>query len=290
MKKPVVMAAALLLSVSAFAQGPVTRYLEGRFGAPGSQTFIEKGSHAFGISGGYRSLGASGDDTSNAGYALLSLLNIGDGQLKIWNVSPSYSTFIANDLSLGVALNYSGYAVDTDLRLDLRDIINTTSEDLNLVISNRSMRHHAGGASVVLRKYVPFFGSQYVAVFGEGRLYGSYGTTSSAPRDLKDFNRERVSQTIGVGLKAGGGLAVKLKDGSAITVSVPIFGIAYSYSIQDKTTTVKNTVVDPETGQETTTTSTTKSKTHMSNFNASRSTDLLGIQFGFVRYIEPKRK
>ena len=161
MKKPVVMAAALLLSVSAFAQGPVTRYLEGRFGAPGSQTFIEKGSHAFGISGGYRSLGASGDDTSNAGYALLSLLNIGDGQLKIWNVSPSYSTFIANDLSLGVALNYSGYAVDTDLRLDLRDIINTTNEDLNLVISNRSMRHHAGGASVVLRKYVPFFGSRY---------------------------------------------------------------------------------------------------------------------------------
>jgi hypothetical protein len=34
---------------------------------------------------------------------------------------------------------------------------------------------------------------------------------------------------------------------------------------------------------------TTTSKSFLHQFNASRNTDILGIQFGFVRYIEPKR-
>jgi hypothetical protein len=35
---------------------------------------------------------------------------------------------------------------------------------------------------------------------------------------------------------------------------------------------------------------TEKSHSHMSDFQASRSLDLLGLQFGFVRFIEPKRR
>ena len=175
--------ALLLACISAQAQGPVSRYLQGRFGVPEHPVFIEKGSRAIGIKGGFRSFSVSGDDATNVGYALLSLLNVGDGRLKVWNVAPSFSTFIADDLSLGVSLHYNGYAVSTNLRLDLRDIIDTTNEAFNLTVSNRSMQHHAGGVSIALRKYIPFFGSQMLAVFAEGRLQGTYGITRRAYPD-----------------------------------------------------------------------------------------------------------
>ena len=278
--------AVLLASVSSFAQGPMTKYLDGRFGGPEKQVFIEKGSRSIGIKGGFRSFNVAGDDATNVGYALLSLLNVGNGQLKIWNVSPSFSTFIADDLSLGVALHYNGYAVDTNLGLDFRDIINTTNEAFNVNISNRSMRHHAGGASLVLRKYVSFFGSKMLGVFGEGRLEGTYGVTTSAPLDAKDFNRERLNNSFSVALKACGGVAVRLQDDTAITVSVPLFGVAYNRSVQNRTTTI--TKHDEETGADYTTQ--VKSKAHMSSFNAARQLDLLGIQIGFTRYIKPKKK
>lgn len=274
--------ALLLVCISAQAQGPVTRYLEGRFGGSEKPVFIEKGSRAIGIKGGYRSFNVSGDEATNVGYALLSLLNVGNGQLKIWNVAPSFSTFIADDLSLGVSLNYNGYAVSTNLRLDFRDIINTTNEVFNVTVSNRSMQHHAGGVSLVLREYVPFFGSKMLAVFAEGRLQGTYGITSSSPIDNKDFNRDRLSHNFGLALMACGGAAIKLKDNTAITVSIPLFGLGYNYTLQNRTTTIVE--VDPNTGDEIKTE--VNSKARMSNFNASRQLDLLGIQFGFVRYLK----
>ena len=73
---------------------------------------------------------------------------------------------------------------------------------------------------------------------------------------------------------------------NALTVSIPLFGISYNYTLQDKTTT-KN--VTDENGN-VVGTETMKSRTHMSSFNAARNLDLLGIQIGFTRYIEPKRK
>ena len=197
---------------SAFAQDPVTKYLEGRFdGSEDGAAFVKKGSRSIGIKGGFRSFNASGDESTNTGYALLSMLNIGNGQLKVWNVSPNIQYFLSNDLSLGVSLDYTGYAVNTDIRLDLRDIVNSSNESLNLTLSNRAIQHHALGLSLVMRKYVPLFGSKYVAVFAEGRLQTSYGGTNNKPLDAKDYNRERVSGVFSVALKAGGGLAIKLK-------------------------------------------------------------------------------
>ncbi len=273
-----------------FAQDPLTRYLEGRFdGSEDGAAFVKKGSRSIGIKGGFRSFNASGDEATNTGYALLSMLNVGNGQLKVWNVSPNIQYFLSNDLSLGVSLDYTGYAVSTDIRLDLRDIVNSSNEELNLTLSNRAIQHHALGLSLVMRKYVPLFGSKYVAVFGEGRFQTSYGATSNQPLDVKDYNRERLSGALSVSLKAGGGLAVKLKNNNAITVSIPLFGIGYSYTSQEKTTTTMQETTDAS-GATVKVPVTEKSRSHMSNFNASRSLDLLGIQFGFVRFIEPKRR
>ena len=291
MKKQILMVVALVFTcATTFAQDPVTRYLEERFdGSQDGKAFVKKGSRSIGIKGGFRSFNASGDESTNTGYALLSMLNIGNGQLKVWNVSPSIQYFLSNDLSLGASLDYTGYAVSTDIRLDLRDIVNSSNEELNLTLSNRAIQHHALGLSLVMRKYVPLFGSKYVAVFGEGRFQTSYGATSNQPLDVKDYNRERLSGALSVSLKAGGGLAVKLKNNNAITVSIPLFGIGYSYTSQEKTTTTMQETTDAS-GATVKVPVTEKSRSHMSNFNASRSLDLLGIQFGFVRFIEPKRR
>ena len=291
MKKQILMVVALVFTcATTFAQDPVTRYLEERFdGSQDGKAFVKKGSRSIGIKGGFRSFNASGDESTNTGYALLSMLNVGNGQLKVWNVSPSIQYFLSNDLSLGVSLDYTGYAVSTDIRLDLRDIVNSSNEELNLTLSNRAIQHHALGLSLVMRKYVPLFGSKYVAVFGEGRFQTSYGATSNQPLDVKDYNRERLSGALSVSLKAGGGLAVKLKNNNAITVSIPLFGIGYSYTSQEKTTTTMQETTDAS-GATVKVPVTEKSRSHMSNFNASRSLDLLGIQFGFVRFIEPKRR
>ena len=291
MKKQILMVVALVFTcATTFAQDPVTRYLEERFdGSQDGKAFVRKGSRSIGIKGGFRSFNASGDESTNTGYALLSMLNIGNGQLKVWNVSPSIQYFLSNDLSLGASLDYTGYAVSTDIRLDLRDIVNSSNEELNLTLSNRAIQHHALGLSLVMRKYVPLFGSKYVAVFGEGRFQTSYGATSNQPLDVKDYNRERLSGALSVSLKAGGGLAVKLKNNNAITVSIPLFGIGYSYTSQEKTTTTMQETTDAS-GATVKVPVTEKSRSHMSNFNASRSLDLLGIQFGFVRFIEPKRR
>jgi len=291
MKKQILMVVALVFTcATTFAQDPVTRYLEERFdGSQDGKAFVKKGSRSIGIKGGFRSFNASGDEATNTGYALLSMLNVGNGQLKVWNVSPSIQYFLSNDLSLGASLDYTGYAVSTDIRLDLRDIVNSSNEELNLTLSNRAIQHHALGLSLVMRKYVPLFGSKYVAVFGEGRFQTSYGATSNQPLDVKDYNRERLSGALSVSLKAGGGLAVKLKNNNAITVSIPLFGIGYSYTSQEKTTTTMQETTDAS-GATVKVPVTEKSRSHMSNFNASRSLDLLGIQFGFVRFIEPKRR
>ena len=275
-------AIALLAGVSAQAQGILDRFKDPE---KGNVVFIEKGSHAWGISGGYRSFTAQGDADANAGYALFSLLNIGDGRLQTWSVTPSFSWFPANDFSLGVTLDYDGYLVDTDLNLDFREILNSNNGILNVTLSNRNILHHSIGASFVARKYLSFFGSKMFAVFGEARLGANYFYSNSTPREYKSFNRERLSNGIGVGLKLGGGLALKLRDGSAITVSVPIFGISWNGTNQTKNVIERETTVD-DGGNETTVETKTTTKSFMNQFNASRNTDLLGIKFGYVRYIK----
>lgn len=295
--KKLITLAFLLVTVTAFAQDPVTKYLQKRFGGEEKTVFMPKGSHALGIKGGFRSFNVVGDDATNQGYTLLSMLNIGEGKLRIWNVSPSYSSFLKDDLALVVALHYTGYSVNSDLRLDLREIVNSTNDALNFTLSNRLMQHHSLGASVALRKYVPLFGSKSIAVFGEGRFETSYGATSNSPRDKEDktFLRDRMSGVFTLALKAGGGVAVKLKDNSAVTVSVPLFGLAYSYSKQNKITTevITEEKPDPADPQKTIPVQTVNqinSTTHMSSFNATRSVDFLGVQIGYTRFIEPKRK
>ena len=277
-----------LISLNAMAQGKVLRGILDRFDDPerGKVVFIEKGHRAIGISGGYRSFTAGGDASSD-GYYILSMLNIGNGSLRMWNVTPSFSYFIADDLSLGVRLNYKGYNLDTNIKLDLRDLIDTSFIDdqetqqevdniLNLKISGRHMIQNSWGTALALRKYLSFFGSQTFAVFGEARLYGSYALVKSCPIDSEgqyNYFKQRTSHVWSTGLKFGVGVCMRLRDNSAITVGIPIAGINYSNTrqLQERKNGSTNTA-------------------RMSQFSVSRELDLLSIQIGYTRYIKARKK
>ena len=306
MKKTIV-AALMMLSFQAFAQTPIAGILN-RFTDPdkGHTVFVEKGNHAIGFSGNYYNFNAAGY-TDGDGFSLLSLLNMGDGVVHAWNVVPRLSWFVADDISIGANLLYSGYVADTNINLDFREVLPVLYEWLgdgsdiaNVGISSRHMVHHNWGLAFSARKYISFFGSKTFGVFGEARLFAKYGNTFSCPRNAEKLGKTRTSQTAQVGVDIAGGLAVKLKDNSALTISVPIIGLTWNGAWQNSErryeaikkdeegksmknpdgSFIKEEVVVPGGGK-------------MSYLRVSRATnvlDLIGIQIGYTHFIGPKPK
>lgn len=282
MKRLLLVSAALVVSMQLFAQGPVQKFMK-RFEDPekGRVVFVEKGSRSIGIMGSYRNFNASGSDVSD-GYSILSMLNLGTGRLNMWTIAPKFQYFVADDLSVDVRLGYTGYLVDTDIRVDLRDALGGLFDDmdgydpsaLNVTVSNRHYQHHAGSISFAARKYLSFFGSKMLGVFGEGRMYGKYGVTTSypVPEAGEPVAKMRVSNNFNIGFKVAAGAALRLRDGSAITVSIPIFGIAYDRTHQNKQGKNVGNQAD------------------LSSFKIARDLDFLGIQLGYSRFITPKKK
>lgn len=294
MKKLILTSLILLIGVAAGAQGILNRFTDPE---KGHTVFIPKGNRSIGISGAYRSFNVGGEDYTNGdGYAILSYLNIGNGKLNYYNVTPSFSYFIADDLALGFRLEYSGYTLDSDLKLDVRNVPLVGSVLGNISLMSRHMTRNAWGGSISLRKYLSFFGSRTIGLFGEARLYGNYGVLKSCPivdeyqevsfvdpdtgdeeteevptgRTINDEGKMRISTGIGAGLKLAAGMAIRLKDNSAITLSIPIVGANYSYTKQNHAAT--------------------GNQAHMSQFGISRDIDFLAIQVGYTHYITSKKR
>lgn len=276
MKKILAIAILLLSAQAAFAQSNLMEsMLLKRFEAPerGPVTFIEKGSKSYGIKGSYAGYEAGGA-LDGDGYQILSLLNIGDGYYRTWTVSPRFSYFVGKDLALGGSITYSGYALDTDIKLDLRDMLHSDEADLNLQLSSLNIKNHAGGLDLYLRRYLSFFGSRTFAIFAEADLYGKYGITFTHPRaDAEgEIRKQRISQGINVGLQGEVGLAIKLRDRSMFHIGLPLVGVEYSYTKQDK-------LIDGQDRQ-----------AHMSSFRFVRKLDIPRISLSYCRVIEPKRR
>ena len=265
------------VAMSVFGQnsGILKRYTDPDIG---STVFIEKGYRSINLVGGYRSIRAGGDATGD-GYSILSLLNIGNGEYINYNISPSISFFIKDDVSVDLRLEYSGYKLDADIRADLREILNLESIDdeeereeigdlLNIHLLGRHISRKSWGTAIALRRYLSFFGSKTIGLFGEARLYGEYGQIESYPlrQGIENKSKLRNSDIWSAGLKLGAGLCVKLRDNSAITLSIPLLGATYSYTSQYKTKT--------------------DSRSHLSQFNISRDIDYLAIQIGYSLYLK----
>lgn len=293
----------VMAGLQAYAQSPIAGILN-RFTDPekGHVVFIEKGSRALGIKGSYSYFNADGY-VSGDGYSILSLLNVGDSHLNIWSVTPKFSWFVADDVSLGINLEYSGYHADTDINLDFRELVpklyewlDGESEIANVSLSSRHMVHHSGGLGFSARKYLSFFGSRTLGIFGEGRFFAKYGNTFSSPRDETSLGKTRISQTAQVGVQIAAGVALRLKDNSAITVSVPIFGVAWNGSWQDQTRRYKtaydadgNKVVDGA-GNPVYHVVEVPGGGRLSYVNAARKVDFLGVQIAYNHFIQPKKR
>lgn len=284
MKKLIIIALAAV-SLQAFAQNPVDRILS-RFNDPEnpqSRAFLAKGGRSIGISGSFRLFDVTGASEGD-GYSILSILNIGQGKMQIWNASPRFAWFVADDTSLGFRLNYSGYLLNSNLQLDFRDILGADPKDenLNIQLSHRHMIHHKVGAAFTARRYKSLFGSKMLGVFAEGRLFANYGFTFShpIPKDGGEVTKLRESSSISVGLEIGAGAAVRLKDNSVITVSVPLVGAVWQRSHQDKYWNMTDAQKDQA----------NMGSANMNEFKIARNVELLGIQVGYSRYILPKKK
>lgn len=282
--KKLFLIALVLLPLSVFAQtkNPIDKALS-RFTDPDNpdySAFLAKGGRTIGITGSYRLFNVDGENPGD-GYSFLSILNIGEGKLQTWSVAPSFSWFVADDTSLGVRLNYGGYRVDTNIKLDFRDILGSEDEALNVQISNRHMLHHKIGASFTARRYKSLFGSKMLGVFAEGRFFTNYGATTShpVPKEGAEIKKVRISGTLSLGLEIAGGAAVKLKDNSVFTLSIPLVGVAWKHSHQKKYWDVRDAESEKASGA-----------AKMDQFSIARNIDALGIQVGYVRYILPKKK
>ena len=277
MKRLLCIAAVVSVTMTAFSQnsGIMKRFTDPEIG---STVFIEKGNRAINIIGGYRSIKAGGDATGD-GYSILSLLNIGDGEYTTYNISPSISFFLKDDVSIDFRLEYSGYKLNADIRADLREILNLSAiedEDereeigntLNFHLFGRNISRKSWGTAIALRKYMSFFGSKTIGLFGEARMYGQYSKIESYPLKRGEQNKDkyRESDVWSGGLKFGAGVCVKLRDNSAITLSIPLLGATYSYTSQYKTKT--------------------DSRAHLSQFNISRDIDYMAIQIGYSLYLK----
>ena len=283
--KKLIIIALTMVSLSAFAQNPVDKVL-GRFNDPDnpqSGAFLAKGGRSIGISGSYRLFDVTGANEGD-GYSILSILNIGQGKMQIWNVSPRFAWFVADDTSLGFRLGYSGYLLDTNLQLDFRDILNADpkEENLNIQLSHRHMIHHKVGAAFTARRYKSLFGSKMLGVFAEGRLFGNYGFTFShpIPKNGGEVTKLRESSSLSIGLEIAGGAALRLKDNSVITVSVPLVGVVWQRSHQDKFWNMTDAQKDEA----------NMGSATMNEFKIARNVELLGVQVGYSRYILSKNK
>ena len=145
-----------------------------------------------------------------------------------------------------------------------------------------------------------FFGSKTFGVFGEARLFAKYGNTFSCPRTEKQFGKTRTSQTAQAGIDFAGGLAVKLRDNSALTISVPIIGLTWNGAWQSserryeaiKKDEEGNRMKNPD-GTFITEEVVVPGGGKMSYLRVSRATnvlDLIGIQIGYTHFIGPKPK
>ena len=286
MKKLFVSTLLLVLFAQAQAQNVVDHFLN-RFAAPDRPRtpFIEKGGVGIGIGGSFREFNVSGDNLGD-GYAILSMLNIGEGRLQLWNVAPRVTWLLADDVSLGFSLVYSGYGLDSNLKIDFRELrgldpADPGSEDMNIQISNRHMAHHKLGINVNARRYLSFFGSKTFGVFAEGRLFGNYGVTVSNPiaKEGKEESKFRVSNTFSLGLDIAGGLAVRFGS-NIFTASIPLLGVGWTHSHQKRYWTVEDAEGNKATG----------GGAKLDQVKVARNIEMLGLQVGYIRYIGPKKK
>lgn len=192
--------------------------LDRKTGNPKS-LYIEKGTFSVSLSGGYNNIGASGlTDLNN--YSLMGLVSNLKGEGSLYDVNLAGSWFFANNASLVARVGYSGLDLDLD-----------SSKILNQEFDNKHLSRPMLTFSVGARYYMPLFNSRTFAVFCEGRINASLG--SSKVYSVTERGKEgQFNDITALSLGVYPGVSFFLTDFLAVELSLPLLEGGYQWQTQ----------------------------------------------------------
>lgn len=187
-----------------------------------NSVFIPKGYIGGGLTFSYKTydMGNSSDDV---GYSMLfSLLSGLQGEMYTLGISPSFSYFVADNLSVGARFDYDRTSLDVgNLGLSLGDLASLAIQDYHMLKNSYS-------GAVAMRYYMPIANSKRIAMFGEVRLGCEIG--QSVSYKVVDGRNQGTFQSIyGGGLNVVPGLCVFATNEVCVEVAVGVLGINYQY-------------------------------------------------------------
>lgn len=216
------MALAVAASVSLAASGTEEAGKFDRGVGKMNSVFIPKGYIGGGLTFSYKTYDM-GNSANDVGYSMLfSLLSGLQGDMYTLGVSPSFSYFVANNLSVGARFDYDRTSLNVgNLGLSLGDLASISIQDYHMLKNSYS-------GAVAMRYYMPIANSKRIAMFGEVRLGFELG--QSVSYKVMDGRNQGTFQSIyGGGLNVVPGLCVFATNEVCVEVAVGVLGINYQY-------------------------------------------------------------
>ena len=213
------------------ASSPQKKKFDRGFGSA-SSLFVPKGTMTAGASLSYHRYDAGNGDI---GYEFMSLITGVEGTLSTVTISPAVLYFIGNNTAIGARFGYAYTSMDVNgasISLD---------SDNGFDLSNRFMENQSYSGSVVLRNYLPLFGSKVFAMFNEVRLGCTLGQGKSYQlEDEEKTGTFTASYALKIGLNRG--LVAFLTNDFALEVSLSVLELNYSYNNQTKNQVYKSSL------------------------------------------------
>lgn len=191
-----------------------------------NSVFIPKGYIGGGLTFSYKTYDM-GNNNGDVGYSMLfSLLSGMKGDMYTLGISPSFSYFVADNLSVGARFDYDRTNLNVDnLGLSLGDLASISIKDYHMLKNSYS-------GAVAMRYYMPIANSKRIAMFGEVRLGFEIG--QSVAYSVENGRNLGTFQDIyGGGLNVVPGLCVFATNNICVEVAVGVLGINYQYVRQE---------------------------------------------------------
>ncbi len=181
--------------------------------------FIEKGTRSAGLSVGWNSWDAKGED----GVDLLGIISGVKGSVNIFDITASGAWFVKDNLSVGLRVGFSDARVD----IDSTQFLGNDERDRHLI-------REALKGSLTCRQYLPLFDGRIIALFVEGRLTGQTGF-------YKNYNmtaQGKEGSYTGLGSVSLGlypGVSVFATDRISFEFSLPLLEGGYAWNDESST-------------------------------------------------------
>ena len=188
--------------------------------------FVEKGTRSIGISAGWNSWNAQGED----GVDLLGIISGVKGSVNLFDVTAGGAWFVKDNLSVGLRVGFSDARAD----IDSTRFLGNDERDRHLI-------REALKGSVTCRQYLPLFDGRIIALFVEGRLTGQTGF-------YKNYNMTAQGKegsytgTGGVSLGFYPGVSVFATDRISFELSLPLLEGGYAWNDESFTSSADATL------------------------------------------------